>query len=92
MLAVMGQIHLAAGRLAPAEAVLRRAVAMAPDSERARYVLARTLLRLGQTEEAGRHLAEFRRLQEALLEQQRQKFDRDLQELSDRLREERTGK
>ena len=82
-LAVMGQIHLDAGRLAPAEAVLRRAVATAPDSQRARYVLARTLLRLGKTEEARQHLAEFRRLQETLLEQQRQKFGSDLQKLNE---------
>ena len=84
MLTAMGQIHLGAGRLAHAEAVLRRAVAAAPDSDGARYVLSRTLLRLGKTEEAGQHLAEFRRLQQALFTQQRQKFARELQERNER--------
>ena len=87
-LTVMGQIHLAAGRPAPAETVLRRAVAMAPDSETAHYVLARTLLRLGKTEEARQHLAEFRRLQETLLDQQRQKYERELKERHEQLRRE----
>jgi Flp pilus assembly protein TadD len=84
--AVMGRIHLNAGRLTTAETVLRRAVAMAPESAEARYALGRTLLRLGQDEEGQQHLAEFQRLQETLLEQQRQKFETDLREQAERLR------
>jgi predicted Zn-dependent protease len=86
----MGQIHLAAGRLAPAEAALRRAVTMAPDSDTAHYVLARTLLRLGQADAARQHLDEFRRLQEKLLEQQRQKYERDLAGRSEALQQGRS--
>ena len=86
-LTVMGQIHLAAGRLAPAETALRRAVTMAPDSDTAHYVLARTLLRLGQADAARQHLAEFRRLQEKLLEQQRQKYERDLSDRNEGLQQ-----
>jgi tetratricopeptide (TPR) repeat protein len=89
-LTVMGQIHLAAGRLAPAEAALRRAVTMAPDSDTAHYVLARTLLRLGQADAARQHLDEFRRLQEKLLEQQRQKYERDLAGRSEALQQGRS--
>ena len=84
--AVMGRIHLNAGRLTMAETVLRRAVAMAPDSAEARYALARTLLRAGKEEEGQRQLAEFQRLQETVLEQQRQKYESDLRERTERLR------
>ena len=84
-LTIMGQIHLNATRLMAAETVLRRAVAMAPDSAPARYALARTLLRSGRTDEGQQHLAVFRRLQEMLLEQQRQKYESDLRERNERL-------
>ena len=90
--AVMGRIHLNAGRLTMAETVLRRAVAMAPDSAEARYALARTLLRAGKEEEGQRQLAEFQRLQETVLEQQRQKYENDLRGRTGRLRGEETGK
>jgi Flp pilus assembly protein TadD len=90
--AVMGRIHLNAGRLTMAETVLRRAVAMAPDSAEARYALARTLLRAGKEEEGQQQLAEFRRLQETLLEQQRQKYDSEQKERDERLRGEETVK
>jgi Flp pilus assembly protein TadD len=86
-LAVMGQIHLNAGRLTMAEVVLRRAVAMAPDSAEARYALAMTLLGLGHEEEGQEHLAEFQRLQEALLDSRRQKLENDLRERTERLRD-----
>lgn len=92
VLTVMGQIHLGAGRLSIAESVLRRAVGTTPDSAPARYALARTLLRIGNAEEGHQHLAEFQRLQDRLHEQQRQKYDSDLQERNDRLGGERTGK
>jgi tetratricopeptide (TPR) repeat protein len=91
-LTAMGEIHLGAGRLAQAETVLRRAVATAPGSDTAHYALASTLLRLGKTEEAGRHLAEFRRMQETLLEQTRRKYERDLQERNERLQSEKPAK
>jgi tetratricopeptide (TPR) repeat protein len=84
--AVMGRIHLNAGRLTMAETVLRRAVAMAPDSADARYALARTLLRLGQTQEGQQQLAEFQRLQDALLEQERKKYESEQKERDERLR------
>jgi tetratricopeptide (TPR) repeat protein len=89
--AVMGRIHLNAGRLAMAETILRRAVAMAPDSAEARYALARTLLRAGQDEDGQRQLAEFQRLQKTALEQQRQKQEDDLRERNERLRRAESG-
>jgi tetratricopeptide (TPR) repeat protein len=90
--AVMGRIHLNAGRLAMAETVLRRAVAMAPDSAEARYALARTLLRAGQEEDGQRHLAEFQRLQKTVLERERQQHEDALRERNERLRREESGK
>jgi tetratricopeptide (TPR) repeat protein len=90
--AVMGRIHLNAGRLTMAETVLRRAVAMAPDSAEARYALARTLLRAGKEEEGQQQLAEFQRLQKTVLDQERQKYENELQERTDRLRREETRK
>jgi len=90
--AVMGQIHLNAGRLTMAETVLRRAVAMAPDSAGARYALARTLLRVGKEEEGQRHLAAFRRLQDRILDDRRQKYESDLQNRTDRLRGKEKGR
>jgi tetratricopeptide (TPR) repeat protein len=90
--AVMGRIHLNAGRLTMAETVLRRAVAMAPDSAEARYALARTLLRAGKEEEGQQQLAEFQRLQETALQQQRQKYENDLRELTERLRGQEKGR
>jgi tetratricopeptide (TPR) repeat protein len=90
--AVMGRIHLNAGRLTMAETVLRRAVAMAPDSAEARYALARTLLRAGKKGEGQQQLDEFQRLQETALEQQRQKYENDQRELTERLRAEDSAK
>jgi Flp pilus assembly protein TadD len=90
--AVMGRIHLNAGRLTMAETVLRRAVAMAPDSAEARYALARTLLRAGKEEEGQAQLAEFERLQERVLEQERQKYEKELRKRTERLRGETTGR
>lgn len=91
-LAVMGQIHLNAGRLTMAETMLRRAVAIAPDSAPARYALSRTLLGLHKEEEGQHQLAEFERLQERLLDERRQKYENDLRERNERLRGEKTGK
>jgi tetratricopeptide (TPR) repeat protein len=91
-LAVMGQIHLNAGRLTMAETMLRRAVALAPDSAPARYALARTLMGLDKEEEGRQQLAEFERLQQRLLDERRQKYENDLRERNERLRGEETGK
>jgi len=88
----MGQIHLNADRLTTAETVLRRAVAIAPDSAEARYALARTLLRRGSAKEGQPHLGEFRRLQATLLEQRRQKYESDLQNRNEHLRSEEAWK
>jgi Flp pilus assembly protein TadD len=90
--AVMGRIHLNAGRLTMAETVLRRAVAMAPDSAEARYALARTLLRAGKDAEGQRQLAEFQRLQETGLETARQKYANELLDRTERLRGEKAGR
>jgi Flp pilus assembly protein TadD len=90
--AVMGRIHLNAGRLTMAETVLRRAVAMAPDSAEARYALARTLLRTGKEQEGQQQLSEFARLQKTVLEQQRQKYGDDTRERTERLRREEMRK
>jgi Flp pilus assembly protein TadD len=90
--AVMGRIHLNAGRLTMAETVLRRAVAMAPDSAEARYALGRTLLRTGKEEEGQQQLSEFARLQKTVLEQQRQKYGDDTRERTERLRREEMRK
>ena len=77
MLGAMGQIHLAAGRLALAASTTRKAVAMDPDLAQARYVLGSTLQRLGQTDQAAEQLAAFKRLQAAALEEQRRGFQID---------------
>lgn len=86
-LAVMGQIHLNAGRLTMAETMLRRAVAIAPAFAPARYALARTLLDLHKEEEGKQQLAEFERLQERLLDERRLKYENDLRGRNERLRE-----
>jgi cell fate (sporulation/competence/biofilm development) regulator YlbF (YheA/YmcA/DUF963 family) len=65
---------------------------MAPDSAEARYALARTLLRAGKEEEGQQQLAEFQRLQETALQQQRQKYENDLRELTERLRGQEKGR
>jgi tetratricopeptide (TPR) repeat protein len=77
-LAVIGQIHLNAGRYTMAEEVLRRAIALQPASAEARYALGGTLLRLGKADEGKAQLAEFRRLRTAALEDQRRTFELEL--------------
>jgi Flp pilus assembly protein TadD len=80
MLAVMGRIHLNAGRAEAAETVLRRAVLLDAKSGEARYALARTLLRLGRPVEAQQELAEFEKLRVTQLDEQRRKLELDLQQ------------
>lgn len=75
MLAAIGQIHLNAGRLAAADATLRRAIALDPRLPQARYALGTTLLRLGRADEGKRELDEFQRLRTQALEDQRRSFE-----------------
>ena len=77
-LGALGQIHLNAGRLDRAAPALRRAVALDPTSAQARYVLARTLQRLGRNDEANQELAEFNRLRATMFDEQRLKFESDI--------------
>src|SRR5688572_12456505 len=76
-LAAIGQIHLDAGRLEDAEMVARRAVAVRPDRQDARYVLGRALLRQGRTAEAREELDAFQRLRAGVLAEQRRTFEVD---------------
>lgn len=85
--AVMGRIHLNAGRLALAERALRRAVTLAPESAEARYALARTLLRAGRDAEGQQELAAFQRLQEKDRTEERLKYENELRQRTDRLRD-----
>jgi tetratricopeptide (TPR) repeat protein len=76
-LTTVGQIHLDAGRLAEAEAAARRAIGLQPDRPDARYVLGRTLLRLGRDAEARIELDVFQRLRARAMEDQRRAFEID---------------
>jgi tetratricopeptide (TPR) repeat protein len=73
--AAIGQIHLDAGRYDRAEASLRAAIAFDAALPQAHYALARTLQRLGRTDEAQKQLADFERLRAAAFEEQRRKFE-----------------
>jgi tetratricopeptide (TPR) repeat protein len=77
-LGALGQIHFDAARLDRAEAALRRAVALDPTLAQARYVLARTLQRLGRPMEAYEQLAAFEKLREDNFDEQRRNFERDV--------------
>jgi tetratricopeptide (TPR) repeat protein len=77
MLTAIGQIHLNQGRLERAEAALARAVSLDAAFAQARYVLGRTLQRLGRNAEAAEQLAAFDRLRAAALEEQRLKYERE---------------
>ena len=78
MLGALGQIHLDAGRLEQAAAVLFRAIALDPTRAQVRYVLARTLQRLGRNGEAGEQLAAFDKLRAKMHEELRQQFEKDI--------------
>jgi Flp pilus assembly protein TadD len=91
-LAVIGQIHLNAGRYTMAEEVLRRAIALQPESAEARYALGGTLLRLGKADEGKAQLAEFRRLRTAALEDQRRTFELELLKREADLRKPEAGR
>lgn len=74
-LAAMGQIHFDAGRYPDAEQVLRRAIVQAPESMQARYLLGRTLVRLGSVEKAKEQFAEFQRLSAAATDERRRTIE-----------------
>jgi tetratricopeptide (TPR) repeat protein len=74
-LGAMGQIHLNAGRLDRALPMLLRAVMLDPTLAQARYVLARTLQRLGRNTEANEQLAAFDQLRATLFDEQRRQFE-----------------
>jgi tetratricopeptide (TPR) repeat protein len=76
-LTVLGQLHLGANRLEDAESVLRRAVAMQPDRQDARYALGRTLLQQGRADEARVQLEAFQRLRDRAMDDQRRDFEID---------------
>jgi len=76
-LAVLGQLHLGAGRLEDAESVLRRAVALQPDRQDARYALDRTLLQQGRASEAREQLDAFQRIRDRAMDDQRRSFEID---------------
>src|SRR5262245_32451994 len=62
-LAAIGQVHLRGGRYAEAVAAARRAVALDESHREARYVLATSLVRMGNADEGKRELDVYQRLQ-----------------------------
>ena len=76
-LTAIGQIHLRQGRLDRAETSLLRAVTLDPASAETRYALAQTLRRRGREAEASEQLAAFEKLRQAVLDEQRRKFERE---------------
>ena len=76
-LTAIGQIHFDAGNYAAAEAVLRRAIAMAPTLLQARYLLGHTLGRLGRGAESKEQLFEFDRRRAAVNDDARLAFEVD---------------
>ena len=77
MLGALGEIHLNAGRLDRAAATLFRAVALDPMLAQARYVLARTLQRLGRNDEAKEQLTAFSKLRTKARDVLREQFEKD---------------
>ena len=71
----IGRIHLAAERFADAERSLRRAVALDPANQQARYALGTTLIRMGKTSEGMQHLKEFDRLRSSAHDDLRREFE-----------------
>jgi tetratricopeptide (TPR) repeat protein len=71
--AAISQVHLRLGNFADAVAYARRAVALDASHREARYVLATSLIRLGEVDEGKRELEVYQRLQtEATAERSRQ--------------------
>src|SRR6185312_14730452 len=61
--AAIGQVYLRTGAYADAVAAARRAVALDASHKEARYVLATSLIRLGDVDEGKRELEVYQRLQ-----------------------------
>ena len=61
--AAIGQVHLRTGRYADAAAAARRAIALDGLHKEARYVLATSLVRLGNVDDGKRELEVYQRLQ-----------------------------
>ncbi len=76
-LTALGQLLLGADRLEDAESALRRAVAMEPDRQEARYALGRTLVRRGRASEAREQLDAFERIRDRAMDDQRRTFEID---------------
>jgi tetratricopeptide (TPR) repeat protein len=76
-LTAIGQIHFDAGRFLDAEAVLRRAIAIAPTLLQPRYLLGHTLTRLGRTDEGKEQLAVFDRIRADTNAEVRRVFELD---------------
>jgi tetratricopeptide (TPR) repeat protein len=77
-LTAIGQIHFDAGRYAAAETVLRRAIAVGPALNQARYLLGQTLDRLGRANESREQLAQYDRLRAAANDAFRHVFEVDM--------------
>jgi tetratricopeptide (TPR) repeat protein len=73
----VGQIHFQAGRYAEAAVAARAALDLDPGRKEAHYVLAMSLLRLGQTESGDSELREFQRLQADAASATRRKYEVD---------------
>jgi tetratricopeptide (TPR) repeat protein len=76
-LTALGQLLLGADRLEDAESALRRAVAMEPERQEARYALGRTLVRRGRASEAREQLDAFERIRDRAMDDQRRTFEID---------------
>ena len=73
----IAQLQLRAGNHVEAMRAAREALALDPSQKEARYVLATSLTRTGQAEDAKREFAEFERLQAQAAEDAKRKFETD---------------
>ena len=73
----IAQLQLRAGNHAEAARAARDALVFDSSQQEARYVLAMSLTRLGQADEARRELGEFERLQAQAVAESRRKFELD---------------
>ena len=74
----IGQIHVDAGRLGEAAGALRRAIELSPSHVEARYALATTLMRLGNTREADQEFTRIEQAQRQLLAERRRSMSVDV--------------
>jgi tetratricopeptide (TPR) repeat protein len=73
----IGQVHLQASRFSEAARAARKAVDLDPSRREARYVLAMSLTRLGETERGSAELAAFQRLQAEAAASTRRRYEID---------------